>query len=68
MKHKILAILLLLVYAIIIIDGIYSVLTNQTITLISDVGALLFIVMGGFSYIAIIIILFFWVDIRERRE
>ena len=67
MKQKVLAALLVFVYAIMVVNGIYSNLTNnQTIGLIDDIVTLLFILMGGLFYIVIVLILFFWDKIKKE--
>ena len=69
MKQKVLAVLLVVVYAIMVVNGIYSNLTNnQTIGLIDDIVTVLFIAMGGFLYLAIVLILFFWDQIKKEKE
>jgi len=66
-KQKVLAVLLVVVYAIMVVNGIYSNLTNnQTIGLIDDIVSLLFILMGGLFYIVIVLILFFWDKIKKE--
>ena len=67
MKQKVLAVLLVFIYAIMVVNGIYSNLTNnQTIGLIDDIVTLLFLLMGGLFYIVIVLILFFWDKIKKE--